>query len=300
MKNWKIIFSALLFISCNEKLKEVDYSSNICQGSPSFIKKIVSNTTGIAFSTSENKKKGLWLVNALLSPNDPTRLVYQDSTWKMGGWLGPLLTDGLGNIWCAPVPVINILDNKTEEQNNLYQVNPTTGKMELFLQLPMKEKITNENPYGILGLAYNCQAKILYVSSVAGSTRKQQHGKIYCIDIENKKIKSTLNCGDAFGLGVSYKDGFRKLYFGNARNSNIYSIGLQENGSFLGDPQVVCSIEGLGPRGDDKAKKIREDKNGNLLVSGYEFNFNLTAPTEKQETIYTFTYNSNSEKWEYR
>jgi hypothetical protein len=285
--------------ACKEKLNEVDYVSNQCTAQAPFLTKIISNINGIAFSTSENREKGLWLINATVSPDAANRKIYQDTSWKMAGWLGPLLTDKKGNIWCAPVPVINVLDNKPEDQNKLYRVDATTGKMELFIELP-KEKSTIENPYGILGLAYNCEANVLYVSSVAGSTRNQQNGKIYCIDVVNKTIQSTLNCGDAFGIGVSFKDGFRKLYFGSARNSNIYSIGLKENGSFLGESIEAFSIDGLGPRGDDKAKKIREDKNGNLTISGYEFNFNLTAPTEKQETLYNFSFDSNNEKWVYK
>jgi hypothetical protein len=296
MRNWKYIFIFFILSSCNEKLEEVVYSKSNCQGVPAFIKKVVPNTQGLAFSTSVKQKLGLWFIEPDENGN-AKKLIYQDSTWKMGGWLGPMLTDKNGNIWCAPAPLVNVLDNPTEKQNNLYRVNPNTGKMELFLTLPNASKTSVENPYGIMGVTYNCEANVLYVSTVAGSTRKQQQGKIYCIDIENKKIQSTLDCGDAFGVGISLKDGFRKLYFGSARNSNIYSIGLNEKGSFLGKPAFAFTLDGQGPRGDDKAKKIREDAKGNLIITGYEFNFNLTAPFEKQENKYIFTYNFNVEKW---
>jgi hypothetical protein len=294
-----VILFSTFFYACQQKLEEVVFTSNTCQGFPSFVKSKFPGYTGIAFSTSEPKKMGLWLVYPAKKETDSTRRLYQDVSWKMAGWLGPLLTDRNGNIWCAPVPVINVLDNKPEDQNNLYKVDPITGKMELFLKLPFST-LSNENPYGILGLAYNCEANVLYVSSVAGSTRKVQKGKIYCIDIEHKKIQSILDCGDAFGLGVSYKDGYRKLYFGSARNTSIYAIGLNEKGNFVGTPTLAFSLDGLGARGDDKAKKIREDKNGNLIVSGLEFNFNLTAPTEKQEGFYNFSFDSNNEKWVYK
>jgi hypothetical protein len=296
----KLIFLSILFFSCKEKLKEVDFKSNNCQGYPAFMKQKYSNSNGYAFSTTETRKKGLWLVNPLKIIEDSTRLIFQDETWKMGGWLGPLLTDKDGNIWCAPIPVVNILDNPTAEQNNLYRVIPETGKMELFIKLPGAENVNEENPYGILGLAYNCESSMLYVSTVAGSTRKIQKGKIYAINIKERKIESTLDCGDAFGMGVSFKDGFRKLYFGSARNSDVFSIALNKNGTFNGEIDKVFSVETIGVRGDDKIRKIKEDKQGNLVVSGIEFNYNLTAPTEKQETIYNFFYNLNTEKWEFK
>ncbi len=296
MKIILLIICCIALHSCTTKPAEVSYQSSICISTPPFLKQLGYTGVNAAFSTSDKKIKGLIYIQAPTIPNTPN-IKYQDSTWKMAGWLGPILTDNKGNIWCAPVPVINVLDNPTELQNNLYKVNATSGKMEMYLTLPTTEKVSVENPYGILGLAYNCEANTLYVSTVAGSTRNQQHGKIVCINTETKTIISTLNCGDAFGLGISYKEGYRKLYFGNARNSNIYSIALADNGTFVGDPILAFSVEGLGPRGDDKAKKIREDKQGNLLVSGFEFNFNLTAPTEKQENNYTFYYNQGTEKW---
>jgi hypothetical protein len=299
MKNLISCFLVFILFSCNKKEAEVPFTSNICQGYPAFMKKLMPGAKGIAFSTTEGRNEGLWLVNPAIEPGKPGRLLYQDSSWKMAGWMGPLLTDKAGIIWCAPIPVVNMLKNPLEKQNNLYAVNPATGKMELFLALPPAEEFTSENPFGILGIAYNCEANTIYVSSVAGSTRKKQRGKIYCINIEKKKIQSTLHCGDAFGLGVSYKDGFRKLYFGSARNESVYAIGLDENGSFSGKPEFVFSLAGLGLRGDDKAKKIREDKNGNLVVTGQEFNFNLTAPTEKQETVYNFVFDFNTEKWRF-
>jgi hypothetical protein len=298
MKFFKYILLICLFFSCKEKLEEVPYTNNSCAAGAAFISKLGISTTNTAFSTSESRKMGLHLINASLPQNAPGRLLFQDSTWKMAGWLGPMLTDSKGNVWCAPVPVVNILHNPTVDQNNLYRVDPRTGKMELFLQLPYEKDAVNiGNPYGIIGLAFNCETNTLYVSSVMGSSRTTEKGKIYAINIEDKKVQSSITVGDAFGMGISYKDGFRKLYYGSARSSNVYSIGLNEKGNFVGNPELVFSLDGLGPRGDDKVRKIKEDGRGDLKVYGYEFNFNLTAPTEKQENEYIFTYDINNSKW---
>jgi hypothetical protein len=34
-----------------------------------------------------------------------------------------------------------------------------------------------------------------------------------------------------------------------------------------------------------------------MIVAGIEFSVNLIAPTEKQETIYRFIYDSKAQKW---
>jgi hypothetical protein len=60
---------------------------------------------------------------------------------------------------------------------------------------------------------------------------------------------------------------------------------------------LALSLEGLGPRGDDKAKKIVFTPKGEMNIEGYEFGFNLIAPTEKQVTNYLFRYNPNTENW---
>jgi hypothetical protein len=56
----------------------------------------------------------------------------------------------------------------------------------------------------------------------------------------------------------------------------------------------------LGPTGDDNIRRIKFEKGtGNMQLFGVEFNFNLTAPTEKQESIYTFSWNGESKLWEF-
>jgi hypothetical protein len=36
-----------------------------------------------------------------------------------------------------------------------------------------------------------------------------------------------------------------------------------------------------------------------MQVYGVEFNFNLTAPTEKQESVYEFNWNDETKKWDF-
>jgi len=105
---------------------------------------------------------------------------------------------------------------------------------------------------------------------------------------------------DVLGMGIAYTAGQRRLYFGIQQNSDVYSVKLKSNGNFDGKPRVEFSLEGLGPRGDDKVRRIRLDKDGSLLVYGMEFNVNLVPASEKQETIYSFSYDEETGKWTYR
>jgi hypothetical protein len=299
---YKIVvgFIFLLLVGCTPKIEEVTYRKSTCPGYPNFMGTKFPGLKGVAFSTTENKKKGLWIVNPTIDPNATTRLIYQDSTWDDAGWLGTMLTDKNGNIWCGPIPVVNTLYNETKKQNTLWMVAANNGKMEPFITLPDAEKVSIENPFGILGITYNCEANVVYVSSVAGSTRTKQNGKLYAIDVNTKKIISTLDVGDAYGVGMSYKDGYRKLYFGSARSSDVFAVNLKEDGSFIGKVQAAFSVSGLGPRGDDIVRKLKEDEKGNLIVTGAEFKFNLTAPTEIQSNQYVFQYDAGEEKWKYK
>jgi hypothetical protein len=165
------------------------------------------------------------------------------------------------------------------------------------MKLPLADSINANNGYGIIGIQYLCETKTLYVSSLSGSNRHAERGCIYAIDIVNKKIMDRIIQTDAMGMGISYITGQRKLYFGTGRSSVVYSVTINAKGGFSGKPVQEFSIEGLGPRGDDKVRRISTDAAGNLLVSGIEFNYNLVAAREKQETIYRFIYKEEENKW---
>jgi hypothetical protein len=245
---------------------------------------------------------GLALLQSDQPGNPRARITktYQHPSWKMGGWLAPINLDENGNIFTAPAPFINILYNPVSNNNTIYRVDTRTGQMEEFMRLPLSDSINTDNPFGIIGMNYLCESGTLYVSSVAGSSRYAENGHIYAIDIKKKKIIDQLDHIDALGIGITYITGKRKLFYGTGRNSDIMSVTLHANGNFSGAPQKEFTLENLGPRGDDKVRRIRTDANGNLIVHGMEFNFNLIAPREKQETIYNFFYDEENKKWDLR
>lgn len=294
-----ILLSAIFF-SCKEEI--VDFDANNCKRNPPFVKTMGFDGRTSFFSTSDVKTMGLLLLQSEQPGNPNARITksFQHPSWKKAGWLAPILIDEAGNIYTAPAPFINILNNPIANNNTIYRVDAQTGEMQEFLRLPFADSINEQNPYGIIAMVYLCETGTLYVSSVAGSRLHEEKGHIYAIDAKNKKIIDQINGFDAMGMGISYTTGKRQLYFGTGRNSTIYSISLNANGKFSGKPQSAFNLVGLGPRGDDKVRRIRTDNNGNLLVHGLEFNFNLIAPREKQETIYYFNYDEEDKKWVYQ
>jgi hypothetical protein len=297
MKNGLLIIISVLLFSCKED--DVEFSANNCKKNPQFIASMGFSPAKSYLSTSEERIMGLVLIESEIpgNPNARKTKVSQHPSWKRGGWLAPILIDDKGGIFTAPAPFINILDNPIANNNTIYKVDNATGEMNEFLKLPFADSINTDNPFGIIGMAYLCETHTLYVSTVAGSKRYEEKGHIYAVNSATGKIIDQINNTDAMGMGITYATGKRQLYFGTGRNSEIKSIALSSSGKFSGSPQFALSIEGLGPRGDDKVRKIRTDQFGNLIIHGMEFNFNLIAPREKQETIYQFSYNDEEKKW---
>jgi len=233
----------------------------------------------------------------VLVENDGSPRYYQHPSWKAAGWLSPIQLDVAGNVFTAPAPFINVHDNPVTKQNTVYKVDATTGEMSEFMQLPLPDSLNGNNPYGILGLLYYCEGNILYASSIAGSDRHTERGSIYAIDLKTKKIIDRLPAIDAIGMGITYVTGERRLFFGTGRNSSVYSIAIRSDGTFKGKPEVSFSLDGLGLRGDDKVRRIRTDAQGNLIVYGIEFNYNLIAPREKPESVYYFRFDDQGKRW---
>ncbi len=259
-----------------------------CQQVPPFVRALGFGNKA-AFSTSDRKIQGLILTEG--------ERKYQHPSWKLAGSLAPITRDGKGGTFVAPAPWIDVLENKPDEQNKVYRVDGQTQEMKQFADLPKALEPTSQNPYGVLGLTFDCDTNSLYVSSVSGSTRSETVGRIFQLSADGK-ILAQLEKTDAIGLAVFNSAKGKRLYFGQARSSEIWSIALDDKGNFSGEARKEIALENLGTRGDDKARRINFSNN-EMVVFGIEFSFNLIAPTEKQETIYRFRYDSAKDVWIY-
>lgn len=276
-----------------------------CQKEPAFITKYGIDPLWSALSTSEKHQMGLVLIELIKtgsaskpSMNTIRGRIFQDSSWKMAGWLSGIALDALGNIYCIPAPLVSVLNNHPKNQNTIYQVDANSGIMRTWLKLPPKKYEAGNNPYGLMGITYDCSSGILFAASIAGSKRFAETGIIYAIQSNTKKILDSLTAIDAIGLTLYFDtNGKKRLLFGKARSGEVWSIVLNKTGRFEKNSlQKELSLEGLGPRGDDKARKIRLSNNI-LTVTGIAFNYNLQASSEKPESIYEFQWNTALKKW---
>ncbi|MBL7765141.1 MAG: hypothetical protein JNJ58_03535 [Chitinophagaceae bacterium] len=290
---------SLILAGCKESMTETEISGigmQSCRQSAPFIRKLGFDPSRTAFSSSEKNMKGLAIFE-LPKPGDTIKKLWQHKTWSQFGYMGSITTDENGNAYTAPIPFVNTLDNPVSIINRIYKVDAQSSELKLFAILPQADTSPGVVPHGVLGLFYDCHGHKLYAASVAGSTMEKENGILYMLDPATGKVLDELKGFDACGVFVGGITGEKKLYFGHARTPNIYTVSLDKEGYFDGKPEIALSLDQLGPRGDDKARRIRYDQYGNLMVFGVEFNFNLAAQSDKPETVYQFGYNRVEKKW---
>lgn len=261
---------------------------------PLFATKIGYDLSKSAFSTSEKKKMGLCFVE--LSETGKNK-IYQHSSWSKAGYLSALAITEKGEVFVVPTPIVNTLYNKPIEQNYLYRVNPQTSELQKVAELPSLAQPNTKNPFGLIGLAYDCDSKILYATSIMGSTEEEEKGVVFAIQLPSYKVINKIENIDIMGVGIIKKGNEKRLMLGKIRGGKVVSIALKSDGSFKGNLYEEFSLDGLGERGDDIARKIRMGLDGTLTIIGTQFYYNLTAPSEKPETKYIFKFSDEQKQW---
>ena len=269
------------------------------------ITKLGYTVAASAFSTTEKNKVGIVLLELQrdkttkqVSANLDRLKTYQDESWKKFGYLSSLTFDNKGNIYVIPTPFISLLQNKPWQMNKILKVDTDNGKMSVWMNFATDSTQPINNPYGMLGLTYNCNDSSMWASTVYGSSRHQEAGIIYHIDVRSKKIIDTLLNVDALALAINEDENHtQRLYYGSARDGKIFSYIIDKKGLLVrSSKRLEISLENLGLRGDDKARKIRFI-NDALLITGKTFNYNLEATSDKIESTYTFQWGKATNRW---
>jgi len=258
-----------------------------CRAQPKFMAKTGLGRQ-IAIDSRQRGYTGLRLQDV------QTGKTWQHETWDDAGHVGAFERDRQGNIYVAPTPEVSLKENPPELQNRIYRIDAQTAKMRLFMELPWEKPPSPSNPFGVLGLAYDCNTDSLYASSVAGSSGKEELGTIYQINVQQKKIINQLNNTDVIGVGIFNTKKDKRLFYGSARSSNVFSIGLDAKGSFYGEPRYEFSLATLQGGNSTIAKKIRFKKQGQnnyiMTVKEMEFGFRLPAENNPFTNKYLFQY----------
>ena len=276
-------------------------SASYCRSNPRFAAAAGLGDV-INASTSERMIKGLVMYAAGLAP-DQVQLgapgVYQHPSWDDVGYLGPVAADGAGNIYTAPSPRVSLLDNPPEGANTIYKVDTDSGEMKPLVTLPTPTSSSSANPYGILGLIYDCDTGSLYASTVAGSTRADEVGRLYQIDATSGEILSQHDNVDAIGVAVFNGVTGKRLYFGAARAPEIRSLALDDRGGLADDMRTEIVLSEVPPYWDLRARRIVfPSRTTDMQVRAVEFNYNLVAMSETRQADFKFTYDAEADGWQ--
>ena len=218
--------------------------------------------------------------------------------WSEFGWLGLYTVDNKGNTFITPIPQESLINNPLGEQNRILKLDATSGKLEVFMDLPQKKASTLKNPFGSMGIIYDCDNGFMYVSSIAGSSAREELGQIFHVDPEKKKVISKIDNIDAIGLNTYNLRSGKRLYFGAARSPEVFSVSIDKSGKIGNDSRLEFSLLDFPGGSDERAHKIRF-KDNRMIVKASEFNYTLAVSSDPQRNIYDFVLNESGEGWSF-
>jgi hypothetical protein len=295
MKRLILISLSLLLSACSEPDRG-QFTPGVvdaCRAMPAFIKKTGLGTQ-VAIDTQQQGYKGVRLIQP------QTGQTWQHPSWDDAGHVGATTRDQQGNIYVLPTPEVSLADNLPELQNRIYRIDNQTGEMKLWLALPEVAKPSTANPFGTMGLFYDCDTQSLYVSSLAGSTAQQAQGRIYQIDVATSKVIDQLEQVDAIGVGVFNGVPNKRLYFGSARSSDVYSLPLDAKGHFINEPRHEFALAALPNGNTTNVRRFTFAKTASdyaMQVKELEFGFRLLAENNLKRRHYNFSYQAPSDTW---
>ncbi len=241
-----------------------------CRQLPPFLSRLsppaelVERQVDMYFATTDASVQGLALV--WRDQQTGEQYIHQEPTWDDAGFIGPLATDRAGNLYLAPTPHTDLNINPPAEQNTIWRVDGATGEMAPYLELEPGGPPSERNPFGILGLTYDCDQHALYASSVAGSSPTTERGRIWRIDLERRQAAIVLDGIDALGLAVSTSGNQRTLWYGSARRPALLALELDGRGLAAGPPQPALALADIGARATERVRRLRIGENEAALT----------------------------------
>ena len=291
------VFVLLLFIQATITLQAQELVPlSDCKGSPYFVTKLSPPGMKTYLSTIEKYKIGLYVVEQFpKDPKSPQKFSYP--SWKDGGTLGSFVIAPTGHVYVCPTPYINNYFNPPCKQNILYRIHSNTGEMKPVFQFYGDSVCTD---FGLMGISYDCESDLLFVSSIKGSDRNQVKGKIYsllCTQDDQYQLIDSL-CGiDAIGLSLVKVEGVKKLFFGDLRDNCISSIELNKNGKFISKPTQEIRLDDDRFMVEYKAKKISFSQENTIKINLIPFDYNFSVPGSDRTSFVEYRYNKGQKNW---
>lgn len=264
-----------------------------CRGFPHFTKQY-GFVGGVTVSTTDRERVGL----VLLDPQQPGKgFQHPNGTWDDAGYLGPFAVDADGNVYVAPVPRTDLLRNPLAGATTIWRLDSERGDLRPFVTIDAAAAPSERNPFGVLGLAYDCTTNSLYASSVAGSSPSAERGRIVRIDLATRTMSTILDRVDVLGLAVAQTPDGKRLYYGPARTGELWSMGLDGSGDKGGDPRLEVDQAALGTTNEEKVRRIAVER-GQMTVAVVPFAFTLQARSDTLQRPIVLRYDAAKGAWQ--
>ena len=265
--------------------------ANLCKHSPALITKYGLQQP-VMIDFRQKGFTGMRIIEAKAGGK-----VLQLPSWDDAGHLGPYALDRKGNVYTTPIPHVSFSNEELKIQNKIYQIDSNTGEMAEFIDLPAMKPPSTNNPFGAMGIAYDCDTESIYITSLTGSNASEEIGRLFQVDLATKKVVNIFEGIDAIGVGVFTTKKGKKIYYGSAREPDIYSINLDGKGNFVGAPQFEFSLVEQEGGSFDKGHRIRFFKDNRIEIKGIEFSYSLMVASDPLRNIYNFKYDENADTW---
>ncbi len=248
----------------------------------------------VFISTDMGGRRGLVLAGR---DSRGAQKIYQHDSWDDAGHLGAYAYDRNGNIYVSPSPLVSLYENPPEAQNRIWRVDVASAEMTPFVDLPAAAPAGTRNPFGVLGLAYDCDTESLFVTSVMGSGVDEERGRVFRVDLASGRAEVLLEGRDFFGVATYGDADGKRVFLGSARDSGVYSALFDALDGRLGSPRREFYLSNFRGGANDRVKRLRFPEAGRMQVRGFDFNFTLKVSSALPHSEYEFALDSASGAW---
>ncbi len=240
--------------------------ADACMTLPQFIARVAPPAArSVAIDTTQRGFRGVRLRDARSS------WTWQHPTWSMA----PFAThtrDDRGTIYLTAAPHVRFSADDAQAYRVLYVIDHVSGELVPFATLPI-DVPHGRNPYGAIDVAYDCSARAIYVSHVAGSTPTEQRGGVLAVDRETRRVREVMRKRDVLGIAIMYHGAQPYLYYGDARTPTIRRVRLPLRP--WRRPEVVARIPD-----DLRAVRMRARNDDTILITMAPFSYSLVTQSD--------------------
>ncbi len=204
--------------------------------------------------------------------------VYHPLQWEQYEHMGTYTLSADTDIYLAPIPYISIRPTTFNLQNKIYKIDSNSGKLEIYKEFEDVKADAN-NPYGIVGVEYDCDDDTLWVSAIDRSDYTHARGRLYHVDLKTKKILAKKEGLDLLTLKVVYAKDGKYILAADARTPRVVAIKVSKDG--IEDAVNVLSL----PDPNLRVRKIKPIDKDLIKLEAIPFNYTLVARSSNKNRV---------------